>query len=83
MAAGIEWDTGDVPDDFGGTREKTEHNFVLESGLKFRVNMKYSPIKFVTKITDFWGFRIGLRYVGNAWDFRQIGLLAEVGAGTF
>jgi len=83
MAAGIEWDTGDVPDDFGGFREKTEHNFVLESGLKFRVNMKYSPIKFVTKITDFWGFRIGLRYVGNAWDFRQIGLLAEVGAGTF
>ena len=83
MAAGMEWDTQDLPDDFGGTREKTEHHFVLESGLKFRVNMKYSPIKFVTKITDFWGLRIGMRYVGNAWDFRHIGLLAEVGAGTF
>ena len=83
MAAGIEWDTYDLPDDFGGYREKTDHNFVLESGLKFRVNMIYSPIKFVTKITDFWGFRIGLKYSGNAWDFRHLGLLAEIGAGTF
>jgi hypothetical protein len=83
LSAGIEWDTQDLPDDFGGYRQKTEHNFVFESGIKFRVNMVYSPIKFVTKITDFWGVRVGLKYSGNAWDFRHVGFLAEVGAGTF
>jgi hypothetical protein len=83
LAAGVEWDTYDLPDDFGGTREKTDHNFVFESGVKFRVNMIYSPVKFVTKLTDFWGVRIGLKYAGNAWDFKKIGFLMEIGAGTF
>lgn len=83
LSAGIEWDTYDLPDDYGGYRQQTDHNFVLESGMKFRVNMKYSPIKFVTKITDFWGFRLGLKYSGNAWDFRSLGLITEIGAGTF
>ena len=40
LAAGIEWDVQDIPDDFGGTREKTQDLFVLESGMKLRVNMK-------------------------------------------
>lgn len=85
LSAGIEWDTKDVPDDFGGYREVTDHNFVFESGIKFRVNMVYSPspIKMLTKLTDFWGFRIGLKYAGNAWDFRHLGMIFEVGAGTF
>lgn len=83
LAAGVEFDDLEYPDGYGGIRTQTQHNFVMESGLKFRVNMKYSPIKFVTKITDFWGFRIGLKYAGNAWDFRHIGLVAEVGMGTF
>ena len=83
LSAGVEWDVSDIPDDFGGTREKTEHLFVLESGVKLRVNMKYSPVKFLAKITPFWGFRAGLKYSGNAWDFRRLGLILEVGAGTF
>ena len=83
MAAGVEWDVQDVPDDFGGTREETQNLFVLESGMKLRVNMKYSPVKFLSKITPFWGFRVGLKYSGNAWNFRNLGLIVEVGAGTF
>lgn len=83
MAAGVEWDDIEYPDGYGGVRTQTDNNFVLESGLKFRVNMRYSPIKFVTHITDFWGLRIGLKYAGNAWDFRHLGLAFEVGAGTF
>jgi hypothetical protein len=83
LAAGVEWDVEDIPDDFGGTREKTQDLFVLESGMKLRVNMKYSPAKFLAKITPFWGFRVGLKYTGNAWDFRNLGMIVEVGAGTF
>lgn len=83
LSAGVEWDVVDVTDSVGGTREERQHHFVMESGMKFRVNMKYTPMKFLTKLTDFWGFRIGLKYKGNAWDFRNTGLVVEVGAGAF
>jgi hypothetical protein len=83
LSAGVEWDTEDVADPAGGTKEKTSHHFVLESGAKFRANMNYSPLKFLAKLTDLWGLRVGLKYKGNAWEFRNIGMIVEVGAGTF
>jgi hypothetical protein len=83
LSAGVEWDTEDIADPGGGTKEETRHNFVLESGAKFRANMNYSPLPFLAKLTDLWGLRIGLKYKGNAWEFRNIGMIVEVGAGTF
>ena len=72
-----------VSDGMGGTRSVTTTDFVMETGLKFRVNMKYSPLKFLAKVTDFWGFRLGLKYQGNVWDIKNLGLVMEIGAGTF
>jgi hypothetical protein len=83
LAGGVEWDVEDITDALGQPATRTESRFVFESGMKLRVQMKYSPFKFLTKLADFWGVRAGLIYKGNAFDFRKIGLVFEVGAGTF
>jgi hypothetical protein len=44
--------------------------------------MLHSPLKFVTKLTDFWGLRVGTKFTGF-FDFSEIGYVIEVGAGTF
>jgi len=55
---------------------------VVEQGVKFRVNMVHSPLKFLAKVTDFWGLRIGLKARGlfpvSDWNY-----VFEFGAGTF
>jgi hypothetical protein len=73
VSAGLEWDEERT----GGTPE-----LVSETGIKFRVNMLHSPAKFLTAITDFWGFRVGVKNYGM-FDFEHIGYVFEVGAGTW
>jgi hypothetical protein len=56
--------------------------WVLESGIKFRANIKHSPLSFLSKLTDFWGIRAGLQGSGllpvERWTY-----VIEVGGGTF
>lgn len=74
FALGVEFDQRDD----GSSRTM----FNSETGLKFRFNIAHSPFKFLTRLTDFWGFRFGVRYVGFG-SFSEIGYAVEIGAGTF
>lgn len=64
------------------TGSATTADFVGELGMKFRVNMVHTPAKFLARITDFWGVRVGLKATGG-FDIDQLAYVIEVGAGTF
>lgn len=65
-------------EDDGTSREY----WCAESGLKFRANIKHSPLRFLAPITDFWGMRIGTK-VDGLLPITQVGLVIEVGTGAF
>jgi hypothetical protein len=78
LAAGAEQD--EEVDSLGvSTRE---WDFVFETGLKFRVNMAHTPLKFLSVFTDYWGFRAGIKNRGF-WDISNLTYVFEVGAGSF
>jgi hypothetical protein len=73
LSAGVEIDKD-------GSDSKTW--FASEAGLKFRFNIAHTPISFMSKLTDFWGLRAGIRYRAYK-SFTDIGYVIEIGAGTF
>ena len=61
----------------------TKTSFVSETGIKFRFNLGRTPVvRHLSKLTDFWGFRAGIRYVGYR-QFNELGYAIEIGAGSF
>ncbi|MEE9371698.1 MAG: hypothetical protein V3V00_01465 [Saprospiraceae bacterium] len=56
--------------------------FVSEAGIKIRVNISKSPLRFLSFLGDFWGIRLGWKNVGFR-HFRQSGFVLEIGAGAF
>jgi hypothetical protein len=78
LSAGYEWETFDLPD--GSTAN--DDDFVLETGLKFRVNVSHSPVRFLRAVTDFWGIRVGVQNKG-AWQIADLNYVFEIGAGTW
>jgi len=77
FALGYEW-YEEGPKD---TPEKYD-DFVLETGLKFRVQLGTSPLKFLTFLTDFWGFRAGIKNYGFT-DIERLTYVLEFGAGAW
>ena len=75
LAAGIETDRFDNED---GSVGKTR-DFVLETGVKFRFR---APNRVFGAITDFWGFRAGVKSLG-AIDIEHLSYVIEVGAGVW
>ena len=77
FAAGAEWHNV-------GTDQNVdiETDFVLETGLKFRAQIGHSPIKFLSFLTDFWGFRMGIKNYGFT-DIDHLTYVVELGAGSF
>ena len=73
FSAGAEWDWEDG---------KTTTWFATEAGLKLRFSVAHSPLGFLSKLTDFWGLRAGIRYRGYQ-RFSELGYVIEVGGGTF
>ena len=79
FALGVEIDKFDVP----GTEEvDSETYFIFETGIKIRGNVKYSPLKFLGALTDFWGVRIGIKNRGFP-DINEFTYLFEIGAGVW
>ena len=79
FAVGLEWDSFY---DASGTR-MTKRYTVTESGIKFRVDLLRTPLKFLGKLgTTFWGFRAGIQFRG-VWSFDNIGYVFEFGAGSW
>jgi len=83
FAAGVEWDVIDLPE--GSEKAtKTETDFVLETGIKFRVNITKAPapLKYLGSITEFWGLRAGVKNSGFA-DIDKLTYVIEFGAGVW
>ncbi len=79
FSAGAEWQEN-VPTAEGARENRTD--FVLETGLKFRAQIGHSPMKFLSFLTDFWGFRVGIKNYGF-FDIDRLTYVLEVGAGSF
>ena len=79
LAAGIEINT--ETDALTGSK-KYKTDAVLETGLKFRANVKFTPLKFLSSITDFWGLRVGIKNKGFR-SIREITYVFEFGAGVW
>ncbi|MDH3734128.1 MAG: hypothetical protein OEU54_11365 [Gemmatimonadota bacterium] len=87
LGAGVEWDVTDVLTDPDGealpeptTRSDTE--FIYEAGVKFRVNLSTSPLRFLGFLTDFWGLRVGIKNSGFS-DIEKLTYVFEFGAGVW
>ena len=79
FSAGCEWNKEDDP---SGTGETTDRDPVIETGLKFRASLTHTPVKFLTKLADFWGLRFGMKTNGF-FDIDTLRYAIEVGAGTW
>lgn len=79
FAFGLEIDKYDVP---GQEKLGKQTDFVFETGIKIRANVKYSPLKFLSTITDFWGVRLGIMNKGF-WDINKFTYVFEIGAGVW
>lgn len=62
--------------------EQSETDFVLETGIKFRVNVLHSPAKILGALTPYWGVRAGIKNTG-AFDIDGLNYVLEFGAGSF
>jgi len=54
----------------------------MELGVKLRANVRYSPLKFLGFISDFWGIRLGMKNKGFS-KISDINYIFEVGAGVW
>lgn len=79
FSGGLEW--VDTQNATTGAATETAY-FVGELGVKFRVNMTHTPLKFLGALTDFWGIRTGVKATGG-FEIKQLDYVIEVGAGTF
>jgi hypothetical protein len=79
-ALGVEWDR--EPDPADPQRNTLQTDFVLEAGIKFRVNITKSPLKFLSFLTDFMGFRAGVKNKGF-FDINRLTYVLEFGAGVW
>jgi hypothetical protein len=62
---------------------KYEPFFVSEAGIKFRLNISRTPVRFLRYFgTNFWGLRMGWKNVGFS-PFKNSGFVIELGAGVF
>jgi hypothetical protein len=77
IGAGYEAEAVDNAD--GSTSRSRD--FVMETGVKFRVNIAHSPRKFLP-FTDYWGFRAGIKNRGF-WSVDRLTYVLEFGAGSF
>jgi len=83
FAAGVEWDQEEVPaTDTTAATLVRETNFVMETGIKFRVNITKSPLKFLSFLTEFMGFRAGIKNTGF-FDINRLTYVLEFGAGVW
>ncbi len=80
FAVGIENDKEPKEDD----PEKiiSKGYFVIETGIKLRANVKFSPLKFLSFLTDYWGIRLGVKNKGFP-DINNLQYNIELGAGVW
>lgn len=83
FSAGVEFDKREIIDTLNSQSQfETKTDFTMETGIKIRANVKYSPFKFLSFLSDFWGVRIGIKNKGfPAID--KLSYTFEIGAGVW
>jgi hypothetical protein len=79
FSVGVERDKFDIE---GSDEIGQRTDFVFETGIKLRGNVKFSPLKFLSVLADLWGVRFGLKNRGFM-DIRDLGYVVEIGAGVW
>jgi hypothetical protein len=62
--------------------QSTKPAFVFETGVKFRVTITKTPLKFLGALTPFWGLRVGIKNTG-AFQIENLNYVVEFGAGVW
>jgi hypothetical protein len=79
FSLGVEWDKFDIE----GTKEVGQRtDFVFETGIKLRGNVRFSPLKFLSVFADLWGVRLGIKNRGFM-DITELAYVFEIGAGVW
>ena len=63
-------------------RKKIETNFVVETGIKLRLNLTKSSSKIRNFFADYWGFRFGVKNTGFG-DIDRLNYVFEIGGGIW
>ncbi len=79
FSLGFEIDKYDVE---GTSTVESRTDFVFETGIKLRGNVKFSPLKFLSVFADLWGVRLGIKNRGYM-DIDQLTYVIEIGAGVW
>lgn len=82
VSAGVEFEDINTTDSNNVTTSSLDTYFVMELGVKLRANLRYSPLKFLGFISDFWGIRLGMKNKGFS-KISDINYIFEVGAGVW
>ena len=82
VSAGVEFEDINTTDSNNVTTSSLDTYFVMELGVKLRANVRYSPLKFLGFISDFWGIRLGMKNKGFS-KISDINYIFEVGAGVW
>lgn len=80
FSMGVEVDKNILEDSTDSQSYQPE--FAFETGIKIRANVTYSPLKFLSFLSPFWGVRLGIKNLGfiNIDNFNYI---IEIGAGVW
>jgi hypothetical protein len=62
--------------------QTTKSAFVFETGVKFRVTITKTPLRFLGLLTPFWGLRLGIKNTG-AFQIDHLNYVVEFGAGVW
>ena len=81
FSLGVETDKYETVIDGMTTLEKRT-DFVFETGIKLRGNVKFSPLKFLSVLADLWGVRLGVKNRGFM-DIKNLNYVFEIGAGVW
>jgi hypothetical protein len=79
FSLGVEWDQFDIE---GSEEIGKRTDFVFETGIKLRGNVKFSPLKFLSVFADLWGVRLGIKNRGFM-DIKELTYVFEIGAGVW
>jgi len=79
FALGVDWDKYDIEGtDMVGKRT----DFVYETGIKLRGNVRFSPLKFLSVLFELWGVRVGVKGRGFM-EIKELSYVFEIGAGVW
>ena len=79
FSLGFEFDRYDIE---GTDDTEKRMDFVMEIGIRIRANVRFSPLKFLSIISDFWGIRIGVKNKGFM-KIKDLNYVFEFGMGVW